>query len=58
MITPVVVLGHEMIDGQFELPWQIVIVQQDLIFHRAVPALDLALGHRVVRSPATEIDIN
>jgi hypothetical protein len=33
----------------FELTWQIVVFQQDPVFHRAVISLDLTLRHRVVR---------
>ena len=38
----------------FKLSWQIVVFQQDPIFHLAVISLDLALCHRVV-SPAANV---
>src|SRR5215831_3247586 len=41
-------------DALFELSWQVVVVQQDPGFHRAMISLDLALRHRVVR-PAVDM---
>jgi hypothetical protein len=40
----------------FELSWQVVVVQQDPVFHRAMISLDLALRHRVIRPAADMSD--
>ena len=45
------VVLDELLDAVFELSWQVVVLQQDPVFHRAVISLDLALRHRVVRPP-------
>src|SRR5215831_13520796 len=46
----------ELLDALFELSWQVVVVQQDPVFHRAMISLDLALRHRVVRPAADMSD--
>src|SRR5215467_6024253 len=46
----------ELLDALFELSWQVVVVQQDQVFHRAMISLDLALRHRVVRPAADMSD--
>src|SRR5271167_2128083 len=56
VISTVVVVLDELADALFELSWQIVVFQQDPIFHRAVISLDLALRHRVVSSAADVFD--
>ena len=56
VVSTVVVVLNELVDAVFELTWQIVVFQQDPVFHRAVISLDLALCHRVVRSPADVFD--
>ena len=52
VVSQVIVVGDEVIDPGFEIARQIVVLQQDAVLQRLVPALDLALGHRVIRSPA------
>ena len=47
--------ADELLDALFELSWQVVVVQQDPVFHRAMISLDLALRHRVVRPAADMI---
>ena len=48
MVAPQVVLIDELGQALFELTWQVVVFEQDLVLHGAVIALDLALGHRVI----------
>jgi hypothetical protein len=43
-----VVVVDELAQARFELTGQVVVLEQDLILHRAVVAFDLALGHRVI----------
>ena len=53
----VVVVADELLDALFELSWQVVVVQQDPVFHRAAMiSLDFALRHRVVRPAADMFD--
>ena len=54
MVPAIVVVLDELADALFELSWQIVVFQQDPVFHRAMIPLDLALCHRVVR-PAADV---
>src|SRR5271167_3630196 len=66
MVAPRVVVGDELGQARFELSRQVVVLEQDLVLHGAVVALDLALGHRVIglatgmrhavlREPRTEL---
>src|ERR1700745_4508253 len=52
VVSTVVVVADELLDALFELSWQVVVVQQDPGFHRAMISLDLALRHRVIRPAA------
>src|ERR1700750_2331319 len=56
VVSTVVVVADELLDALFELSWQVVVVQQDPVFHRAMISLDLSLGHRVVRPAADMSD--
>src|SRR5512133_3615430 len=56
VVSTVVVVPDELLDAPFELSWQVVVVQQDPVFHRAMISLDLALRHRVVRPAADMSD--
>src|SRR5438132_11766735 len=56
VVSTVVVVLDELLDALFELSWQVVVLQQDPVFHRAVISLDLALRHRVVRPAADMSD--
>jgi hypothetical protein len=49
VITPVVVIGDERIDLGFEVAGQIVVLEQDAVFKRLMPALDFSLRHRMIR---------
>jgi hypothetical protein len=44
MVAAVVVVGHEGFDLGFQIAREVVAPQQDAVFERLVPALDLALG--------------
>ena len=46
VVSTVVVVLDELVDAVFELTWQIVVLQQDPVFHRAVISLDLTLRIR------------
>ena len=48
VVTPCVVVIDELAEARFQLTGQIVVLEQDLVLHGAVVALDLALGHRVI----------
>src|SRR5262245_57509059 len=56
VVSTVVVVADELLDALFELSWQVVVVQQDPVFHRAMISLDFALRHRVVRPAADMSD--
>ena len=56
VVSAIVVVVDELADAVFELTWQIVVFQQDPVFHRAVISLDLSLRHRVVRPAADMAD--
>ena len=56
VVSTVVVVLDEPLDALFELSWQVVALQQDPVFHRAVISLDLTLRHRVVRPAADMSD--
>src|SRR5258707_5835825 len=56
VVSRVIVVLDELLDALFELSWQVVVLQQDPVFHRAVISLDLALRHRVVRPAADMSD--
>ena len=47
VVSQVVVVGDEGGDLGFEIAGQIVVLQQDAVLERLMPALDLALGLRV-----------
>src|SRR3974377_1388224 len=52
VISAIVIVLNELADAQLELAWQVVVLEQDPVFHRAVIALDLALPPRMVRAAA------
>ncbi len=55
VIAQMIVMLHEGIDLGFEIAGQVVVFQQDAVLERLVPALDLALGHGMLRrSEASE----
>src|SRR5262249_38720047 len=52
VLSPVVVVADELLDAVFEPSWQVVIAQQDPVFHRSMISLVLALAHRGARRDA------
>src|SRR5271169_7097670 len=57
MVSPVIVVGDEVADPRFEVARQIVILQQDAVLQRLMPALDLALGLGMERRATDMIDV-
>ena len=48
MVSPCVVVSNEVPDLPLKIFGQIIVFQTDAVFKGAVPALDLALRHRVI----------
>src|SRR3954467_4810140 len=44
VVTLVVVMIDEGVDLSLEIAWQVVVLEQDAVLQRLMPALDLALG--------------
>ncbi len=57
VIAPMVVMLDEGVDLLPEIAGQIVVFQQDAVLQGLMPALDLALGLRVVRGAADVIHL-
>ena len=51
VIAPVIVVIDEAIDVGFEIAGQVVVLKQDAVLQGLMPALDLALGLRMVGRP-------
>jgi hypothetical protein len=54
VVSTVVVVLDELVDAVFELTWQIVVLQQDPVFHRAVISLEPDLSPRELAVPDLE----
>src|SRR6201998_2308831 len=52
VIAGMVVMSHEGRDLAFESAGQVIVLEQDAVLERLMPALDLALGLRVIRGAA------
>ena len=50
MISIVIVIAHEAMELLFQLARQVIVIEQDLVFHRAMPAFDLPLCLWVIRA--------
>jgi hypothetical protein len=48
VIAVVVVVGDEVSESRFQLPWEVIVLELDYVLHRSVIALDLALSLRVM----------
>ena len=48
VVAQVIVVGDEVVNPSLQLIGQIVVLQQDAVFERQMPALDLALCHRMI----------
>src|ERR1700731_100520 len=57
VISQVIVVSDEGLDLGFEIAWQVVL-EQDAVLERLMPALDLALGHRMIRRLDSATDFN
>ena len=57
VVARVVVIGDESLDLGLEIARQVVVFQQDAVFEGLVPALDLALGHRMIGRAADVFDV-
>ena len=57
VITDVVVMRHEGGDLAFEIAGQVVVLKQDAVLERLMPALDFALGLRMVGRSADMLDV-
>src|SRR5271154_543001 len=53
VIAGMVVVRHEGGDLAFEIAGQVVVLKQDAVLERLMPALDFALGLRMVGAPRT-----
>ena len=49
MVAPVIVVLDEARDLGFEITGQVIVLEQNAVLERLVPALDLALGLRMAR---------
>ena len=49
MIAQVIVVGDEGLDLGFEIAREVVVLEQDPVLECLMPALNLSLGHRMVR---------
>ena len=57
MIAGMVVVRHEGGDLAFEIAGQVVVLKQDAVLERLMPALDFALGLRMERRAADMLDV-
>jgi len=57
MVAMVVVVLHEGVDLRFELTGEVVVLEQDAVLKRLMPALDLALGLRMTRRSPEVLDL-
>ncbi len=57
VIAGMVVVLDEGGDLAFEIAGQVVVLKQDAVLERLMPALDLALGLRMVRGSADMLDV-
>ena len=54
MISTIVIVLDEVADLRFEIAGQVIVFEQNSVFERLMPALDLALRLRMVRR-ATDV---
>ena len=57
MIAGMVVVRHEGGDLAFEIAGQVVVLKQDAVLERLMPALDFALGLRMEGRSADMLDV-
>ncbi len=56
MVTPVIVVLDEARDLGFEITGQVIVLEQNAVLEGLVPALDLALGHRMIGGTTDVLD--
>ena len=49
VIAQVIIVGDEGLDLGFEIARQVVVLEQDPVLERLMPALDLSLDYRMIR---------
>ena len=49
VVAVLVIVQHERIDLSFEVAGKVIVLEQDAVLERLMPALDLALGLRMTR---------
>src|ERR1700731_3137161 len=54
VIAQVIVVNNEGLDLGFEIAREVIVFEQDTVLERLMPALDLSLGHRMIRR-ATDV---
>src|SRR5271154_1035478 len=57
VVATVIIIGDEGLDLGLEIARQVVVFQQNAVFEGLVPALDLALGHRMIRRTTDVFDV-
>jgi len=57
VIAQVIVVSDEGLDLGFEIARQVVVFELDTVLERLMPALDLALGHRMIRRAADVLHV-
>ena len=57
MVSGMVVLRHEGRDPAFEIAGPVIVLKQDAVLERLMPALDFALGLRMVGRSADMLDV-
>src|ERR1700719_4931920 len=57
VIAQAIVVSDESPDLSFEIARQVIVLEQDTVLERLMPALDLALGHRMIRSAAEGLHV-
>lgn len=50
MIAVVIIVIDEPFNLGFQIPWHVIVLEQDAVLHGLMPAFDLALGLRMIRS--------
>ena len=57
LVPAVTIVIDELADAPFEIAGQGVVLKQHSVFHRLMPALDLAMGRRVIGRAARKCAI-
>jgi hypothetical protein len=57
VISQVIVVGDEGRDLGFEIARQVIVLEQDAVLERLMPALDISLGHRMITRTTDVLDV-